>query len=1350
MLWHTSGAQPWGYERVDERPDGAGARRNDGLEADATSEGGAPDEVVSGELLPHDDAAEIAAALIGLRPLPADLMGQRRDLAVELRKLFMVLEVSVRRYAALQHHSASSVSRYLSGFSVPPDHFVSTLMDDVGKKVGHPLSSGARSYVTALHREAQRQVNPRAAKVQDLEDQLVTAHHEAQVARTLADAVATQLDAERQRIAGLEEERRQLAEAVTSQQATSGAEMQMLRVEQHRVRSERDALRRRVADLEVALEAAEHRVAQAEQRCTELERQLLAADAAAAEESATAAEQDRLQQQSELDSLRAEVTRLREAAERAQAASAAADDGIGAVADQVPVGGADVAVTGSDAVAQHTVIRRDSPDSATSVTIVYAGFNRAWGVWVGERLEQRGFRVVYMLWNAPAAVPLVDLLRDLSLAEGRVLIIVSEWFFQLGLRTHEEWNAALREVVAPDPSRFAAVSVTKAPVPSAAAVLAAVDLTDTGEDEAERRLLARLVGLPGDSLPENSNREQRGARFPAAMPEVWGGVPRRNTRFTGRESLLNDAYSVLTTAEPGAGVLTLCGMPGVGKTQLAAEYVYRFGSEYDVVWWVDAESRVSYRRLLAELAPGLGLSVGAEYGERLRAVRASLRRGDPYARWLLVLDGADEPEQIWDLVPTGPGHVLITSRNPEWSEHNSELLEVTVYDRAESVAFVRRRAPRLTAQEADQLAEALEDLPLLLDQTAGWLNDSDLSVGAYLELLDSGVDEDVVKPSADFPHAFQTAWSILLNKLRETVPESLDLLRLCTFFAPGLIPVRLLTEMPRDDLPERLVGLFNDPLLWNRAINQLRQYSVVRLESPAAAAAKDGVFGEQLYLHRMVHQIVHKDIPEDDRREFADVVRRALAAAAPGLPTDTRLWPAYDEIVPHLTYADVLASADPAVQTLVLNCLQYMWLTGRYAAGVTLGERALEAWRPRLGDSHSLVWDLTFRYANLLRSSGEYQRTERIEQAAVQRLRQEHGEDDLRHLRAARGLTADLWGLGRYNEALYLSEHILQIHRGALGEQDARTLTALTNLAVSLRLLGRYEEAMRSDYQALEARRSLLGGRHPWTLSSSVSYAVDLRLLGRYKDAESLQTRHVREYRIVMGADNPHTLRAEHELALCQYRGGQREAGVLFSRVLASCERLLGDVAPQTLAAAVSQSCFARENGDIDQAREAAESIVARYEATLPEGHPFIAGACANHALCLSSLGERDQAHGLMEQAMRDMAAAVGTNHPYSLGCAINAAALRSLVGETEAAAGLSEDAVVRATGALGRSHPLTLSARVAHAADLRGLGHRGQAEKVEREALADLAVTLGYQHAHTVSARSRIRPLWDFEPHMP
>ncbi|MFE7777826.1 FxSxx-COOH system tetratricopeptide repeat protein [Streptomyces sp. NPDC057445] len=981
-----------------------------------------------------------------------------------------------------------------------------------------------------------------------------------------------------------------------------------------------------------------------------------------------------------------------------------------------------------------------------TVTISFAGFNRAWAAWIGDRLERRGMRVVFQRWDPPVEVPLEETLRDLMLAPGRILVLLSDWYFQLGPRSHDEWNRALREVVAPEPERFAAVCITTSRIPTATTALAAADLTNVGAEEAERRLLARLE-LPTEPLPGAAD-DRHGPRYPADTPEVWGGVPRRNTRFTGRESLLNDAYHALQEAGAGAGVVTLHGMSGVGKTQLAAEYVYRFGSEYDVVWWVSAEKRVTYRQKLAELAPALGLSTGAEYGERLRAARDALRRGDPYSRWLLVLDGADEPEHIWDLVPTGPGHVLITSRNPEWSEHNSNLLEVPVYERVESVAFIRRRAPRLTHPEADQLAEALEDLPLLLDQTAGWLNDSDMSVEEYIELLEGGIDQDVVKVSADFPLAFQTAWSILLNKLRETVPESVDLLRLCTFFAPGSVPVRLLKEMPPGVLPEQLTGLMNDPLLWNRAIGQLRQYSVVRLESHESISDEAASSGESLYLHRMVHQIVRKDIPERDGKEFVDVVRRALAAAEPGRPTDTRLWPRYAEITPHLKYADVLQSTDPAVQALVLNCLRYMYLSGEYKTGIKLGERAMAAWKTLLGETHPRVWDLSYHYANLLRAVGDYAGTEAIERAAVDHLRVERGPQDLEHLRAAGGLAADLRGLGRYEEALELSGWILTAYRELLGEQDSRTLNAQNNLAISLRLLGRYTESLELNRRTLEARRQLLRHRHAWTLFSEINYATDLRLLGRYGDAESLQVQSVRVHRIVMGRDNPQTLQAEHSLALCQYRMGEWDkAKELFTRVLERSERVLGEGDPLTMRFAASQCCFAREHGDIDRARDISEHVVGGYTDMLGETHPYTAGTKGNHALILRNVGDREQAHALVEEALADMSRAVGEHHPWTLGCAVNASALRNLVGDPESAAELTEATMARAIEVLGRTHPLTLSSRIAHAADLRGLRERQRADKIETEALGDLEDTLGAQHVHTVSARSRNRPYWDFEP---
>ncbi|MFJ8804594.1 FxSxx-COOH system tetratricopeptide repeat protein [Streptomyces sp. NPDC102490] len=985
---------------------------------------------------------------------------------------------------------------------------------------------------------------------------------------------------------------------------------------------------------------------------------------------------------------------------------------------------------------------RPDPDRRT-VTISFAGLDRAWAAWIQDRLERRGVRVVPLRRGSPAEVPPAALLRDLTLGPGRALLVLDAPYFGHGTHPPEAWNAALREVVAPDPSRFAAVSVSGATLPSeVVSLLAPAALHGLRAEEAERRLLDRL-GLPSEPLAEDAARAPAGPRFPADPPDVWGAVPRRNTRFTGREALLEQIHDLLGGTGPGAGTLTLHGMSGVGKTQLAAEYAHRLGPEYDVVWWVDARDRADCRRQLAELAPRLGLRTGQEYGERLRAVRDALRRGEPYSRWLVVLDGADEPEEIENLVPTGPGHVLVTSRNPEWGGYGGGLLEVPVYTRDESIDFIRRRAPGPTPAEADRLAEALGDLPLLLAQTVGWLSDSDRSVDAYLALLADGTDGDARTGPEDFPPAFRTAWSILLAELQETAPESVVLLRLCSFFAPGLVPVHLLRSMPHDGLPDSVAGLLTDPRTWDRAVGHLRRHSVVRVEPDPQAPER-----EHLYVHRAVHQMAHKAMPEEVRRDLVDVVRRALAAADRGRPSAPEQWPSYAEIVPHLKYADVLAATDEAVQTLVLDCLRYLYLSGEYGAGVRLGGHAARIWRSLLGDQHPLVWELTHHYANLLRAAGDFHRTMEIERAAVRHLSEQRGERDPLLLRALGGLAADLRGLGHYAEALEISRRVHGTYRELFGDQDTRTLNAQNNVGVSLRLLGRYEDALDVDLPTLAERRRVLGDRHPWTLGSETSCAVDLRLLGRYAQALSRQDANWRLVRETLGDHHRLTLLAAHNLALCHHAVGDTdEAAHHVGRALEPAERVLGDSDPLVLMLIASRSCLAREDGDLDLARELSERVVGRYAETLTAGHPYAAGARANHALLLHRTGEAERALALADPALAAMDAAVGHDHPWTLGCAHNAALLHADAGDADRALALSRDTAGTAARVLGPTHPFTLFAEVALAAELRVRGRRGQADAVHGQALEGLAAALGPRHPRTRSARARRAPFWDFEP---
>ncbi len=65
---------------------------------------------------------------------------------------------------------------------------------------------------------------------------------------------------------------------------------------------------------------------------------------------------------------------------------------------------------------------------------------------------------------------------------------------------------------------------------------------------------------------------------------------RRDPFFTGREEALTQLRSLLLSTDADASTLppALSGFPGIGKTQIAIEYAYRYRQEYNNILWVNS------------------------------------------------------------------------------------------------------------------------------------------------------------------------------------------------------------------------------------------------------------------------------------------------------------------------------------------------------------------------------------------------------------------------------------------------------------------------------------------------------------------------------------------------------------------------------------------------------------------------------------------------------------------------------------------------------------------------------------------------------------------------------------------
>lgn len=969
--------------------------------------------------------------------------------------------------------------------------------------------------------------------------------------------------------------------------------------------------------------------------------------------------------------------------------------------------------------------------------ISYAGFNRPWATWIAYQLEQLGHRTTLLRWDPPVSMSLADALRSLLDAPGQVLLVLDDWYFNLGPRSDDAWIVALREVVPEYEDRFAAVSVATRAIPQGGERLQPVDLRDLDSGEARRRILVRL-GLSAVDTPQSS---ESAPRFPNDPPSVVN-TPRRNLRFTGRDWALDELHSLLNRPGDGASRVALRGISGVGKSQIAVEYAHRFGNDYDVVWWVSAGYRATAREQFADLAPRLELWVGTELGERIRAVHEALRTGRPHRRWLVIFDSADDMSQIEDLLPEGNGHVLVTTLTQDWATSGS-LSEIPVlpFAREESVAYVRRRAPRLTETEADRLAEAVQDLPLLLAQTAAWLDTNRMPARDYIELIRKGGANQIgIRISDDYPMGFQTSWSITLNTLEANYPEASELLRLFALFSPDAIPVRLIQKAHPSDLPDHLASLAYDPIRWYAALQRLSESTAVQLDYQSSAEGEPLVGGATM--HRLYHSFLTSTLQEERREALSFVACEVLSGADPRDPRNADEWPKYADLLPHLEPSGALSSTKPVVRTLVLNCVEYLRARGEGRDGLLLCEQTLSRWQSLLEPDDPDMLKLTHQHANMLRRVGRFREAEAVGRAVVDRLAGLRAADD-RELRGAKnGLGGTLNALGAYKEAEELFKSAAKADDTNPKSQES------SNRALSLALLGEYRKAARLHRDILGMRQAKLGESDPQTLLSGLHHAWTLRLLGDYEDARSRQERNLKLLHRVAGEWHPHTLLAEHNLALCLRRAG--ELGQVEDRMRDVVERSVrkrGSRHPDTLHARADYATFLREHGDLDRSRKLAGEVADGYRDLVGPDHPFTIGTTGNVGLVLWKYGEREEALEIAETASDRMAGAVGGDHPWSLGCALNLSGARNFAGDEEGALRLSGETLERAERVLGEGHPMTLSCRAALSADLRSLRRGEEAARLEQEALHALTGKYGSSHPHTKAVARQDRPYWDFEP---
>jgi hypothetical protein len=967
-----------------------------------------------------------------------------------------------------------------------------------------------------------------------------------------------------------------------------------------------------------------------------------------------------------------------------------------------------------------------------------------WAEWISEQLQRAGALADIAEWPGIPAADLATTLSELGSRYGQCVVVLSSSYLSAVIPSTGTAEAAANWAVE-HPGVLIPVLVRRCELPPRFWQLSPVDLRELTDDRAAaRRLLSRVQGLPS---VQPYGELQPLTRFPGRRPPVWApDVPARNTYFTGRDDTLRELRRRLTTDITALLPHSLQGPSGVGKTHLAIEYAYRFGADYDIVWWIPAESRATARHALSELAVRLDLGgPTAETGELIRGALDALRTGQPYQRWLLIFDNAAGTDSILPLLLNGPGHTLITSRDQAWASL-ADPLNVDIYTRAESTDFLRRRLPALTEHDAGRLAGELGDLPLALEHVAGWLATTRMTVDDYLTALRTQAKEllATAKP-ANYPVSVAATWTVSMNQLREQSPVAADLLELCAFIGPEPIPLSLLAAAPTHTLPSEIGTTLRSAARVAGVLEAITSYSLAHV----GERTSDAPFpGPSLQQHRLVQAVVRDTASPADQETYRRSAHMLLAAADPGDPELAANWPSYAALLPHLQSSGAVADAEPQVRALVLHEARALWWRGEFRTCMSLITEALQVWSGTMDDADP---DMSMAYrerSNAMHGLGLFADAMSADQAVHDVATARLGPDHPDTLRAAARLARDHRRLGAFTAARELDQRAVDIAVRDRGRDDPEPIRLTHSLAVDCRLAGEFAAALEIDHYNAQTYLRLLGPDNLHTLFAVNNEARDLRELGRYYEALSLQEATYSRYREVYGPDNPETLRAMKNLAVTRRKAGRyAESAELAEDVLNRHLRKYNDLHPETLAATTNLANDRRCLDEYAAGRGLAEAALRGFRQIFGDDHGFTAMAAVNLAALVRLSGDVAQARSLNEEALGTLQSAFGRNHRYTLSCAVNLASDLGALGEVEAARELGAETFAALREVSGEDHPYTLSCAVNLALDLRALGDREAYRRLFTDTMDRYQRTLGSAHPEAAAAAARIRAVCDIEP---
>ena len=762
------------------------------------------------------------------------------------------------------------------------------------------------------------------------------------------------------------------------------------------------------------------------------------------------------------------------------------------------------------------------------------------------------------------------------------------------------------------------------------------------------------------AIPQSQPASPTRIRF-GSRPRVSAGFIKRE----GQDELFN---AVFTRADPRTA---LTGMRGCGKTQLAAMAAARCEEEgWPLVAWMNADTRKELVADLYELALRIGIDAPKDippetiiqrFLDQLRSAEAADR--------LFIFDNVENLDDLRDLIPEGSGvrAVITTTRHLDWDSLGWHPITVGVFERDQSITLLCERSGDTHRETADQIADALGDLPVAVTQAAATAKWGHYSLSEYFKRLSNHPLESSISrlEGDDYPDtvgiALFMAYEQALEQFRTKHPQQerivTSLLDILSLLAASGVPTHWLLALEDDSDAVR------------DSLSFLKRSSILQ----------ESTDGDKTIIHRLQGQVYRETYLSEQGKlnkactyatTILDTIDIGQLANFEQQRQETRNLVEQIGAVTSQDHSRPLFS-DPDFVALLATTI-------RNAADLGMPQLALT-----LTDSVTRAGDTL-------------------------------GPDHPSTLASRNNLAGAYRDAGRLDEAIALFEQTLEDSTHILGPHHPHTLITRSNLAGAYQDAGRLDKAIALYERTLEDHTRVLGPDHPDTLLSRNNLAYAYRDAGRLDDAIALYERTLKDLTRVLGPDHPDTLPSRNNLA-CAYQAAGRldDAIALHEQNLEDRTRVLGPDHPDTLASRNNLACAYWHAGRLDEAIPLLEQTLKDFENLLGPDHPDTLTTRDNLAIAYRTAGRLDEAITLLEQTLEDFENLLGPTHPHTLTTQDNLSIAYRTAGRLDEAIPQYEQNLKDSTRILGPHHPSTLTSRNNLAGAYRAAGRIEDAEKL-------------------------------------